>query len=136
MMRATLTYIAFFTLMLFTVSAFAETNDPVFLLNDKESLLHISATEQREVDQDLLIGNLTIRSEDESNKTVQDEVNKAMAKAVELAKGYENVKAITRGYNVHQYDVNAGRKNLPRKMKWRGSQTLQLKSKNGDQHQR
>lgn len=107
-------------------------DDPVFRLDQGESLLHINATERREVDQDLLIANLRIEVEDESNKLVQNEINTAMAKALEIAKKYKDVKAITRGYNVHQYDKNGGRKNKPRHMVWKGSQTVQLKSKNSE----
>ena len=113
--------------------AIAETQDPVFLLGQDESLLHISATEQREVDQDLLIATLRIEAEDTDNKKVQNDVNTAMAKALDLAKGYEDVKAITRGYNVHQYDINGGKKNLPPRMVWKGQQSLTLKSKNAEQ---
>lgn len=133
MMRATLVYIAFYTVMLFTASAFADTNDPVFLLGQDESLLHISATEQREVDQDLLIANLRIESENVDNAFVQNAVNTAMAKALELAKGYKDVKAITRGYTVRQYDKNSGKNLRARDMVWKGQQTVQLKSKNADQ---
>ena len=42
------------------------------------------------------------------------------------------MKAITRGYNVHQYDRNGGRKNLARDMVWKGNQSVQLKSKNAE----
>ncbi|MEM7650939.1 MAG: SIMPL domain-containing protein [Pseudomonadota bacterium] len=125
-----------FILALFSLApapVLADTKDPVFMLQQDESLLHISATESREVDQDLLIANLRIEVEDESNKKVQNDINTAMAKALEIAKGYEDVKAITRGYNVHQYDKNGGRKNLPRNMIWKGSQSVQLKSKNAEE---
>ena len=131
-MRVLLAYVALFVMVLFSASAFAETNDPVFLLEQNESLLHISATEQREVDQDLLIASLRIEVEDTDNKKVQNDVNTGMAKALEIAKKYADVKAITRGYNVHQYDKNAGRKDRPRNMVWKGTQSVQLKSKNAE----
>jgi len=111
----------------------AQYKDPVFELNSSESLLHISATESREVDQDLLIASLRIEVENKSNKTVQNDINVAMKKALDLAKGYGEVKAITRGYNVHQYDKNGGKRDRPRDMVWKGSQSVQLKSKNADQ---
>mgnify|MGYP000604424752 CR=1 FL=1 len=129
-MRAIL--IAAFALLTFIPVARADIQDPVFLLNEGESLLHISATERREVDQDLLIANLRIEVEDKSNKKVQNDINTAMAKALDLAKKYDDVKAITRGYNVHQYDRNGGRKNLARDMVWKGNQSVQLKSKNAE----
>lgn len=113
--------------------AHAQYKDPVFELNGNESLLHISATESREVDQDLLIATLRIEVEDANNRTVQNDVNKGMKAALDLAKSYKDVKAITRGYNVHQYDKNAGKRDRPRELVWKGSQSVQLKSKNADE---
>ena len=110
----------------------AQYKDPVFELEKSDSLLHISATERREVDQDLLIATLRIEVEDRSNKVVQNDVNKAMKAALDLAKGYKDVKAITRGYNVHQYDRNGNKRDRARDMIWKGSQSVQLKSKNAD----
>lgn len=125
--------IAAFALTTISVPALADTKDPVFLLNNDESLLHISATEQREVDQDLLIANLRVEFEDKSNKSVQNDINTAMAKALDMAKNYKDVKAITRSYNIHQYDRNAGRKDRARDMVWKGQQSVQLKSKNAEE---
>ncbi|MCB1531705.1 MAG: SIMPL domain-containing protein [Alphaproteobacteria bacterium] len=124
---------AFALITLIPAAANAETKDPVFLLNNDESLLHISATEQREVDQDLLIANLRIEVEDKSNKTVQNDVNTAMKKALDLAKNYKDVKAVTRGYNVYQYDRNGGRKDRTPDMVWKGQQSVELKSKNSEE---
>lgn len=127
-------YFIVFALLLFVPSAaHAQVEDPVFQLEDDESLLHINATERREVDQDLLIANLRIEVENSENKVVQNDINKGMKAALDIAKGYKDVKAITRGYNVHQYDKNGGRKDRPRRMAWKGSQSVQLKSKNADQ---
>ncbi len=126
--------ILFFTFLLMAPApVFAQIEDPIFKLQQDESLLHITATETREVDQDLLIANLRIEVEDESNKTVQNDINTGMAKALDLAKKYKDVKAITRSYNVHQYDKNGGRKNMPRRMVWKGQQSVQLKSKNAEE---
>lgn len=122
--------------LIFTVSAtpsYADVKDPVFLLNNDESLLHISATERREVDQDLLIATLRVEVEDKSNKKVQNDINTAMKKALDEAKKYKDVKAITRSYNIHQYDRNGGRKDRARDMVWKGSQSVQLKSKNAEE---
>ena len=129
-MRALLIFAFLMTIPTFS---YAQYKDPVFELSDDDSLLHISATESREVDQDLLIATLRIEVEDKSNKTVQNEINKGMKAALDLAKNYKDVKAITRGYNVHQYDKNGGKRDRPRNMVWKGSQGVQLKSKNADQ---
>ena len=119
-------------LILPNTSAFAQVEDPIFKLQQNHSLLHISATEQREVDQDLLVATLRIESEDEDNKIVQNDVNTAMAKALEMTKSYDDVKAITRSYNVHQYDKNNGKRDMPRNDVWKAQQSLELKSKNSD----
>jgi predicted secreted protein len=116
-----------------TSLASAQVEDPIFNLQQNESLLHISATERREVDQDLLLAELRIEVEDVSNQVVQNRVNTAMAKALELAEDYSHVKAITRSYNVHQYDQNGGRKGMPRNMIWKGQQTLKLKSTDAEE---
>ena len=119
-------------LLIAPAPVFAQIEDPIFKLDDNESLLHISATETREVDQDLLIANLRIEVENESNKEVQNDINTAMGKALDIAKKYKDVKAITRSYNVHQYDKNGGRKDMARRMVWKGQQSVQLKSKNAE----
>lgn len=128
-------HIALISLLLITFStpAMAQIEDPIFKLEQNQSLLHISATEQREVDQDLLVATLRIESESEDNKSVQNKVNTSMAKALELAKEYTEVKAITRSYNVHKYDRNAGKKNMPRNDVWKAQQSVELKSKNAEQ---
>lgn len=128
-------FFAILSLLLITFSSpvFAQIEDPVFKLEQNQSLLHISATEQREVDQDLLIATLRIESENEDNKFVQNTVNTAMAKALEEAGKYEDVKAITRSYNVHQYDRNGGKRDMPANMIWKAQQSVELKSKNAEQ---
>lgn len=128
-------YTALLSILLITFAspAIAQIEDPIFKLQQNQSLLHISATEQREVDQDLLIATLRIESENEDNKAVQNFVNKGMANALDLAKKYDDVKAITRTYNVHQYDKNGGKKNMPRNDVWKAQQSVELKSKNAEQ---
>lgn len=128
-MRALILFAAF-ALLPFT--AHAQSEDPIFSLQQDESLLHISATETREVDQDLLVANLRIESENEDNKAVQNEINTGMQEALDLAKDYDGVKAVTRGYTVRQYDRNSGKRDLPARMIWKGSQSVQLKSKNAE----
>ncbi len=123
----------FAALLMLPTLAHAQVEDPIFKLQQDESLLHISATETREVDQDLLIANLRIEVENEDNKVVQNDINTAMAKALEIAKAYKDVKAITRTYNVYSYDMNGGRKDLPQRMVWKGQQALELKSKNAEE---
>ena len=129
-MRILILFALFLTLPTLT---HAQYKDPVFELDEDDSLLHISATERREVDQDLLIANLRIEVENKDNKFVQNEINKAMKKALDLSKGYKDVKTITRGYNVYKYDKNRSKTNRTPIMVWKGSQSVQLKSKNSEE---
>jgi len=122
----------FALLLIFPFSAHAQYKDPVFELAAGDSLLHINATETRAVDQDLLIATLRIEVEDASNKKVQNDVNKGMKAALDLAKDYADVKTVTRGYNINQYDKNGSKPDRPRDMVWKGSQTVELKSKDAD----
>ncbi len=132
MNKKTLILTAALASLCLTAPALAQSTDPIFSLQQNESLLYINATEQREVTQDLLTAELRIEVEHEDNKSVQNEINTAMAKALEIAKKYADVKTSTRGYMVQQYDKNLGRKNLPVIMVWKGTQSLQLKSKNAE----
>lgn len=100
------------------------------------TLISLSATERVEVDQDLLISQLSYESENASSANLQDEINKVMKKAVEEAKKVESVKVSTQSYQVYPYDFNPDPRNSdPKKFqrKWRGSQSLMLKGKNPDE---
>ena len=58
-------------------------------------ILNISATERREVEQDLLVANLQYSAEGPKARDIQNEVNEAMAKAVKEAKKVDEVKINT-----------------------------------------
>lgn len=117
-----------------TAKAQAQQEQPLILsLPEGQAALNISATELREVEQDLLVGTLRFEKESTEPADVQNAVNTAMASALDEAAQYNEVKASTQSYNIHQYDRNGGKRNLPRDMAWKGSQTLLLKSKNADQ---
>ena len=109
-------------------SLFASTpvkaDDSVLALPQGQALLHISATEQKEVKQDTLLVRLQYQSEDKSAEAVQREINSMMTQALEMLGSHEKIKVETTSYNVYQ-------KTLPRTKEqiWHGSQGLQLKSK-------
>jgi len=113
---------------LFLISAQdASAQDYKTLLDIPEgaTLVNLSVTERKEVEQDLLIANLSYSAEDFDRVKVQDEINKAMAAAVKKAEKVEEVKFSTQNYYIHSYnpDPRASR----RVEKWRGSQGLQIK---------
>lgn len=103
----------------------------VVTLPDGHTALNISATDRVEVEQDLLIASLRIQEENKNAKTVQNKINKAMAMAVALVKKYPSLKVQTGQYYVHpdyRY-IKTPRENNKRVLdKWRGSQTLTIKS--------
>ncbi len=96
------------------------------------TLINLSATERVEIEQDLLIANLSFKHESKDPKVVQDKINTVMQKALDKAKSVTSVKAITQQYYVHEYDRNRSKDRSRRDMVWRGQQGLQIKGKKAD----
>lgn len=109
------------------LTAKAESDDPVLILPEGQAILSISATERREVEQDLLVATLSYKAEDRDARKVQNEINEKMKEAVEKAKKEKNVKVNTGSYQV--YERTNSRTNTT---KWHGSQSLTLKSKEAE----
>ena len=97
----------------------------------KGSYLNLSATEGKEVQEDLLIATLYFEAEGSSPQSVQKKINETMAKALDEIKRNRKVKASTRNYSVYKYQplVKKGEK---KKSIWKGSQSIQLNSKDSD----
>lgn len=104
----------------------------VVTLPDGHTALNISATERVEVEQDLLVATLRIQEEGKDSKSVQKTINEAMASATALVKKYPSLKVETGNYYVnpdYRYIRNKDGQNNKRVLdKWRGSQTLTIKS--------
>lgn len=117
-----------FSLFIFT-SANAQ---DVVQLPDGQTALNISATENVQVEEDLLVASLRIQEEAKDAKAVQKTINEAMAKAVALVKNYPSLKVETGQYYVHpDYRYIPNRETGTNEQvldKWRGSQTLTIKS--------
>lgn len=101
-----------------------------------QTLVNLSASERVEVEQDLLVATLNYNTEDDDPRALQDRINTLMAKAVEKAKAYKDVKVTTQQYYVYPYDYDPHPRPYtpgepPRKLerKWRGQQGLSLESK-------
>lgn len=106
-------------------TVFAETDKDVILrLPDEQVLLSISATEQKEVQEDLLVANLVMSVENVDSSVVQSEINSAMQKALA-----EVVKVPGIDSNTGSYQVYETRDPRTKEKKWQGRQTLVLKSK-------
>ena len=134
-MRALPLSIAFLALMT-ALPALVQTPQNLALsLPEGQTVLNIAATERAQIQQDLLIATLRIDREGEDAKTVQNDINTLMKKAVDMAKAVPEVKVSTGQYYVYQNDPNPrplekGATALPKT--WRGSQSLELQSTSGD----
>ncbi len=118
------------TALSFFIFTSAQAQD-VVTLPDGHTALNISATENIEVEQDMLVASLRIQEESKDAKSVQKTINEAMANAVALVKKYPSLKVETGQYYVHpdyRYIKTPEENNKQILDKWRGSQTLTIKS--------
>ena len=105
----------------------AQVEDPILSMPDGQVILNISATERKEVEQDLLVATLSYVAVNVDSRSLQNEINNAMKKALDTVKKVESVKVNTGAYQVHeQHDPRTKEK------KWRGSQSITLKSMEAD----
>lgn len=98
------------------------------------TIINLSATEKRTMPQDLLMASLRIEVEDANSPApIQKKINEAMTKALDLAKKESALKVSTGAYSVYKQDesVVVNEKTGERKVKtvWRGSQTIDIESK-------
>lgn len=111
--------------------AVAQDAGPV--LEKGQTLVTLSAGDQKDVDQDELVASLRIELEDKDPRKLQDRINKAMKAAVDLAKKEKEVEVTTGQYYVYSQDVTPRVKILSteteREIVWKGSQELGLKSR-------
>lgn len=119
-------------LLFLPVSIWAQDYKTLLDIPEGGTLVDLSATEQVEVEQDLLTATLRYESENPNPRALQNEINQHMKQALEIAQRVETVQTSTQGYNVYQYDPHRHKKNMPSKKIWRGSQGIRLKSKNAD----
>lgn len=114
-------------LVTLSVPASAETQDPILVMPDGQVILSISATERREVEQDLLVATLSYNATNTNSRELQNEINEAMKKALDTVKKEKSVKVNTGAYQVYEtHDPRTKEK------KWQGSQSLTIKSKDSD----
>ena len=107
----------------FPLTARAQAEDPLLALPEGQVVLSISATERKEVAQDLLVGTLSYVVTNRDAGVVQNDINTAMTKALEIARKAEKIKVSTGAYQVYETVI-------PRteERQWRGEQSLTLKS--------
>ena len=105
----------------------AQKEDPLLALPDGQVVLNISATVREEVEQDMLVASLSYKVIDASNRVVQNDINTKMAKVLDTAKKVDSVKVSTGSYNVYEYTEPR-----TKERKWRGQQSVTLKSMKSD----
>ncbi len=99
------------------------------------TVVTLSASDQKNVEQDQLGASLRIEMDERDPRKLQDTINKAMQTAIEIAKAEKDVKVSTGQYYVYSYDPNPSPRPLShaeqmKRMIWKGSQTIDLQSKN------
>ncbi len=95
----------------------------------------LSATEQKKIKQDLLVANLRIEVDNKDSQKVQDDINKVMKTALDIAQAEPAIKVSTGSYYVYNFDPEPAppkplsSDEMKKRMVWKGSQTIELRSK-------
>ena len=115
-------------------AAVAQDGNGLSLPPEGTTLINLSATEKRTMPQDLLMASLRIEVDDKNDPAaVQKKINEAMKKALELSKKETSFKVSTGAYSVYKYEnpviVNAKTGEQKSEPVWRGSQTIDIESK-------
>ena len=114
-------------LVISPLPAMAQIQDPILTMPDGQVILNISATERREVEQDLLVANLSYVATNADARALQNEINEVMAEALKTARKVSDVKINTGSYQVHERH-----KPRTKEKEWRGQQSITLKSKDSE----
>ncbi len=93
----------------------------------KGTRITLSATETKEIQQDLLIADIRFETEGEKSAEVQNLINDKMTKALAMAKKINDAKVTTKRYSVHK---SYHRRNSQKETKWKGSQSFTIEGKN------
>ncbi len=120
--------IALLTITLFLIGAtrpvVADQEPTILSLPQGQVILDISATERREITEDLLVATLSCQRVNTDPIELQNAINTTMRQALDLAAKVPEVKTATGSYSV--YPTTDPR---TKERKWQGSQSLTLKSK-------
>lgn len=125
-------------LLLCVLCAFASTRvhaQNQFGLGTREPgqlLLNLSATEQREVPQDTLNASLQYAAQGRDRTALQNEVNTAMRRALEILEGTSGIEYSTTRYQVYVVDAGRPSRTDVENPVWRAQQEVSLKSLDSD----
>ena len=122
-------------LLLCTLACHAALAQNEFSLGTREPgqlLLNLSATEQRDVAQDTLNATLQYAAQGRDRRELQNEVNSAMRRALEILEESEGVEFFTTQYQVYVIDAGRPSRTDVENPVWRAQQEVGLTSLDSD----
>ena len=122
-------FLIFLAAALLILPAYAHADDRSFSILDLpegHSLLTLSATESKAVQEDLLQARLRIEIEGQDPGAVQEKINKIMEDALALTEGKDSVKTSTEEYHIYQRRKGNSAREV---IVWRGQQGIMLSGK-------
>ena len=128
-------YLRSFTLLLLACSAItahAQNEFSLGVLQPGQLLLNLSATEQRDVDQDTLNASLQYSVQGRDRGELQNEVNIAMRKAIDILDDSDGVEYFTTQYQVYVVDAGRPSRTDVENPVWRAQQDVALTSLDSD----
>ncbi|MEY4641610.1 MAG: hypothetical protein RLZZ227_1604 [Pseudomonadota bacterium] len=111
---------------------FAQNEFSLGALEPGQLLLNLNATEQRDVAQDTLNASLQYSAQGRDRTALQDEVNSAMRKALDILKEADNVEYFTTQYQVYVIDAGRPSRTDVENPVWRAQQDVALTSIDSD----
>lgn len=126
-----LKHFSFFFLLIIPLLSTAQNQFNLNELSAGQLILNLSATEQVSVDQDLLNVYMQYSAQGRNTKTLQNEVNEVVRKALDILEPTNNINYSTQQYRVY----NAQGRNDPNQVinpVWRAEQSIQMSSLNAE----
>lgn len=124
--------LAFIVLAVTSAGALAQNEFSLGTRQPGQILLNISATEQRDVDQDTLNASLQYSAQGRDRTALQDEVNTAMRKALDILEEASDVEYFTTQYQVYVIDAGRPSRSDVENPVWRAQQEVALTSLDSD----
>lgn len=113
-------------------TAFAQNEFSLGALEPGQLLLNLNATEQRDVAQDTLNASLQYSAQGRDRTALQDEVNSAMRKALDILEEADEVEYFTTQYQVYVIDAGRPSRTDVENPVWRAQQDVALTSMDSD----
>lgn len=113
-------------------TTFAQNEFSLGTLQPGQLLLNLSATEQRDVGQDTLNASLQYAAQGRDRTALQDDVNAAMRKALDILEDSTGVEYFTTQYQVYVVDAGRPSRTDVENPVWRAQQQVALTSMDSD----